>query len=60
MDRTKYQPWLFYYPSGLQIPTLGNGLLGMLNELWLEHRFHELHIVAHSMGGLVTRSFLNT
>lgn len=60
IDRKKYQPWLFYYPSGLEIPTISNGLLGMLNKLWLEHEFKQLHIVAHSMGGLVARSLLNT
>jgi pimeloyl-ACP methyl ester carboxylesterase len=60
IDRKKYQPWLFYYPSGLDISTIGNGLLGMTNKLWLEYRFKQLHIVAHSMGGLVARSMLNS
>ena len=59
MDRKRYQPWLFYYPSGLEISAVGTGLLGMLNELQREYRFQELHVVAHSMGGLVARSFLN-
>lgn len=59
LDRNRYQPWFFYYPSGLEIPTLGHGLLGILNKLWAERPFSQLHIVAHSMGGLVTRSFLN-
>jgi pimeloyl-ACP methyl ester carboxylesterase len=60
IDRKKYQPWLVYYPSGLEIPTISNGLLGMLNKLWQEYRFKQMHIVAHSMGGLVARSLLNT
>lgn len=59
LDRSKYQFWFFYYPSGLEIPTIGNGLLGMMNKLWLELKFKKIHIVAHSMGGLVGRSFLN-
>ena len=59
IDREKYQPWLFYYPSGLEIQIIGYGMLGILNKLWLEHDFKDLHIVAHSMGGLVSRSFLN-
>lgn len=59
IDRRRYQPWLLYYPTGLELPAVSTGLLGMLNELWAEHRFGELHIVAHSMGGLVVRDFLN-
>lgn len=59
IDRNKYQPWLFYYPSGLEIPTISTGLLNMINELWVEHPFKEMHIVAHSMGGLASRSLLN-
>jgi triacylglycerol esterase/lipase EstA (alpha/beta hydrolase family) len=58
LDRSRFQPWVFYYPTGLDIDVVGTGLLGILNQLWLQHRFSELHVVAHSMGGLVTRSFL--
>lgn len=60
IDRKKYQPWLFYYPSGLEIPTISAGLLNMINELWVEYQFRDMHMVAHSMGGLVSRSLLNT
>lgn len=60
LDHQQYQPWVFYYPSGLEIPKVGSALLGMLNKLWLENHFKELHIVAHSMGGLVSRSLLGT
>lgn len=59
IDRHRYQPWLLYYPTGLEVPVVSAGLLGLLNELWTEHRFRELHLVAHSMGGLVVRDFLN-
>ena len=58
LDRDKYQPWVLYYPSGLVLQVLGSGALTMLNRLWAEYRFHDLHLVAHSMGGLVVRSFL--
>ena len=58
LDRNKYQPWILYYPSGLQIGALGDGMLGMLTELHHRYSFGELHVIAHSMGGLVTRSFL--
>ncbi|MCG2591791.1 hypothetical protein LZ009_03255 [Ramlibacter sp. XY19] len=58
LDRSRFQPWFFYYPSGLDLDVVGTGLLAMLNQLWLERRFTGLHVVAHSMGGLVVRSFL--
>jgi len=60
LDREKYQPWVLYYPSGLELPVLGQGALAMLNRLWVEYRFENLHLVAHSMGGLLTRSLLKT
>lgn len=58
LDREKYQPWVFYYPSGLEIGALGNGMFGMLSELHHRHGFTQLHVIAHSMGGLVSRSYI--
>jgi pimeloyl-ACP methyl ester carboxylesterase len=60
LDRRRYRPWFFYYPSG-----------GSLDQL--SHLFYEIFlsgntiprqetpivIVAHSMGGLVVREALN-
>ena len=59
LDREKFQPWFLYYPSGLDLRVLGDGMFGMLSELNHRYPFHDLHIVAHSMGGLVARSFLS-
>jgi pimeloyl-ACP methyl ester carboxylesterase len=59
LDRKKFQPWFLYYPSGLDLRVLGDGLFGMLSELNHRYPFNDLHIVAHSMGGLVARSFLS-
>lgn len=58
LDRKKFQPWLLYYPSGLELPAMGGGVLGLLSALHLRYRFDDLHLVAHSMGGLVARSYL--
>jgi pimeloyl-ACP methyl ester carboxylesterase len=58
MDRDSFQPWFFYYPSGLELEGLAAQLVATLTELRLRHRFDELVVVAHSMGGLVSRSFL--
>ena len=59
LDRNRFQPWLAYYPSGVKIEAIANYLLNLLNELDVRHDFKQLHIVAHSMGGLVSRSLIN-
>lgn len=58
LDRKRYQPWVLYYPSGLDLHTLGSGMFAMLNMLEVRHPFKGLHVVAHSMGGLVSREYL--
>ncbi len=58
LDFARYQPWVLYYPTGFELNALGDGLLGMMSELHHRYPFKELHIVAHSMGGLVSRSYL--
>jgi pimeloyl-ACP methyl ester carboxylesterase len=58
MDRTRYQPWIFYYPSGAGIDSMAHLLSWKLFTLRLKYRFEKLYIAAHSMGGLVVRSFL--
>jgi hypothetical protein len=58
MDRDRYQPWVFFYPSGASIKPMGDLLFWKLLNLKLKYHFPQLHLVAHSMGGLVVRSFL--
>lgn len=58
LDRSKYQPWLLYYPSGLDLDVLSNGLYVLMNTLHHRYGFKKLHVVAHSMGGLVARGYL--
>jgi pimeloyl-ACP methyl ester carboxylesterase len=59
LDQTKFQPWVFQYPSGLGLDVLGNELVQALSELYAKYRFGRLVIVAHSMGGLVSRAAVN-
>lgn len=54
LDRKKYQPWLFYYPSGLALDKSANALATGLTVLQKRHGFPRLCVVAHSMGGLVS------
>ena len=58
LDLTHYQPWVLYYPSGFELNAMGDGLFGMISELNHRYPFTQLHVVAHSMGGLVSRSYL--
>ena len=58
MDREKFQPWLLYYPSGSRLDMISNYMMEVGITLWNRHKFEQLYIVAHSMGGLVARSFI--
>jgi len=60
LDRVRYKPWFFYYPSG--------GDLDQLAELFYQIYFSgavyqsdgmPLIVVAHSMGGLIVREAIN-
>ena len=59
LDRSRFQPWILQYPSGLRLGLLGEFLEKYLAELQVKHRFNRLFIVAHSMGGLVSRCAVN-
>jgi pimeloyl-ACP methyl ester carboxylesterase len=58
IDRTRFQPWFFYYPSGARIQGMSYLLLWKLENLKFKYNFEQLYITAHSMGGLVARSFI--
>ncbi len=53
IDRTKYQPWFFLYPSGLRIEKSARALADVLREVHTLYGFKKINVVAHSMGGLV-------
>lgn len=58
LDRSRYQAWVFFYPSGAAVESMSNLLYWKLLNLQLRYRYQRLLIVAHSMGGLVVRRFL--
>ena len=55
LDRTRYQPWFYHYPSGLRLEKSANGLSRAMQVLKARYGFSRLYVVAHSMGGLVSR-----
>lgn len=58
LDREKFLPVVLYYPSGLPLDVVSEFMLNLVNKLQSKHGFGEFYIAAHSMGGLVTRSFV--
>lgn len=58
LDRTRYQAWFFQYPSGASLDSIAHLLYWKLRNAQARYPFARVHIVAHSMGGLVVRRFL--
>lgn len=58
LDRSRYQPLLYYYPSALRLETLAYYLNTAVTVWHEDYDFDRLIVVAHSMGGLVSRSFI--
>lgn len=58
IDRTRFQPWFFYYPTGARIKSISYLLYWKLLNLQIKYKFDKMYITAHSMGGLVSRSFI--
>jgi len=58
LDRSRFQPWVYYYPSGAHLGAVADHLDQTIKRLQLQHGFKRLLLVAYSMGGLVSRGFL--
>jgi len=56
LDRSRYQAWFFTYPSGFRLEKAASALAAMTKIAAKAHGVTRVHIVAHSMGGLVSRS----
>ncbi|MFK7741844.1 MAG: esterase/lipase family protein [Planctomycetota bacterium] len=56
LDRTRFQPWVFHYPSGFRLTKIAAGLRSGMDRLHDRLGFDRMAIVAHSMGGLVSRA----
>jgi len=58
LDDDKFQPWVLFYPSGLRLDMISDYLMQAVVSLQKEYHFKRFSIVSHSMGGLVSRSFI--
>jgi uncharacterized alpha/beta hydrolase family protein len=59
IDRKKYQPWLVNYPSSLSLTFLAHSVASLMRQLNEQYQYRPIHIVAHSMGGVLTQRYLN-
>jgi len=58
LDTDKFQPWILYYPSGVPLDIVSDYMLSSLIKLQSTYGFEDFQLISHSMGGLVTRTFL--
>jgi len=58
LDTDKFQPWILYYPSGVPLDLVSDYMLSSLIKLQSQYGFEDFQLISHSMGGLVTRTFL--
>ena len=58
LDRKRYQPWFYDYPSGIRLTLATSLLYENLTELHRKYEFRKMGIAAHSIGGLIARSLL--
>jgi pimeloyl-ACP methyl ester carboxylesterase len=60
LDRSRYKPWFYHYPSGGDLDQLAE----LFYQIFLSGKVANLHgmpiiVVAHSMGGLIVREAIN-
>lgn len=59
LDRDIYQPWIVQYPSGLRLDLVAKVLYQHVSELTVTYNTDKIIIIAHSMGGLVSKRVLD-
>jgi len=55
LDRSRYQPWVYFYPTGMRLERQSELLHRIISDLHNRFGFRHLCVLAHSMGGLVAR-----
>jgi len=58
IDTRRFQVWMYAYPSGLRLDACAGALSTLVGQLRAKYGFAEMHVFAHSMGGLVARRYL--
>ncbi len=58
IDNKRFQPWVVQYPSGLRLELVSSHISSEINKLRSKYHFDKYIVIAHSMGGLVSRSII--
>jgi pimeloyl-ACP methyl ester carboxylesterase len=58
LDRSRFQAFLYFYPSGGHLDVIADHLTQTMMKLEARYGFRKFYVVAHSMGGLTARGFL--
>lgn len=58
LDKSRFEPWFTFYPTGLSLPESASMLRVSVSRLCQYYQQEEVAIVAFSLGGLVTRQAL--
>jgi len=58
IDQDHFQAWFYHYPSGVPLSKVSNFLNHLIAYLHDKYGFEQLYLTAHSMGGLIVRSFI--
>jgi pimeloyl-ACP methyl ester carboxylesterase len=58
LDRSRFQPWVYSYPSGAHLASIADHLTQVMLQLEARHHVDRFAVIAHSMGGLVARGFV--
>lgn len=58
LDGKRFQAWFFFYPSGSRLDRMAKTLDEIVMTLHGRYHFDTICVTAHSMGGLIARSFI--
>ena len=58
LDNSRFQPWVYQYASGKPLNLVSDFLVNALSTLHAKHGFAEVVLIAHSMGGLMSRDYV--
>ena len=58
LDNSKFQAWIFHYPSGLNMEMVSGWLYDQITILRAKYELDKLYVIAHSMGGLVSLKYI--
>ena len=59
LDKTRYQAWVYFWPTGMRISFSAWSFEEALEEMRETYGFDKVDIITHSLGGLMSRAAIN-